>query len=249
MRPNALRVCFLLAVFLISSSQAFAGRNWNVGDADLPAQLKGLNQDQLNMINKVKELNPAEDKFNPALLQLFLNAQQQATVVRTNEGTTVLPTPNPNLMNDVGGVPTGTGLGPAASDGPVDYPGVPTGDRRPSTEQTGESQGDDSNLFSGPFPTQEEWDEFWDWFSGSGGMFGDCVGADCYPHIGYPGYPLGGPPIGSWVHHDPSRTSNRFRDDASLISDINNGNIQGVETTLGSTLGQEVRHDPRGKGF
>lgn len=238
---------FLALLGLFSVSPALA-RDWNTTDSDLPAQLKGLSQAQLNVINKVNELNPAfPDKFNPRLLDLFIQDTQQPPVVRTGHDSTALPPVNPQFAQDIGGNPTGTGLGPSPSDGPVSHltPGP-----NPNRQTSGGNRS--FNPFFGPFPPssdEEDFWNFWNYMSGSGGFFGDCVGADCIPHLGFPGEPLGGPPWGSWVQFDRSHANFRFASDAALLNDVRAGNFSGAASSIQSTLGQEVRHDPRGKGF
>lgn len=234
----------VVAVSLFVVSTAFA-RDWNVGDSDLPADLRGLNQAQLDIINKTNELNPAENSFNPALLAMFLQTVQTPPTVRTGDSTTALPPVNTQTANDIGGAPTGIGLGPSPTDGPVNHV---TTTHNPNAETSGET-GDGTamgiffgELFLGP-------DEFWDMVSGSGGSFGDCIGADCIPHIGRPGYPLGGPPHGSWVHHDRSLGSFRFANDSSVLDAVRNRDFAEGERLIQTQVGQDVRHDPRGRGF
>jgi len=200
------------------------------------------------MVNKVNELNPEHEKFNPQLFALFMQAQQRQPVIRTNDSTTVLPTTGTNLHNDISGAPTGIGSPPAASDGPVIHPG-PTGSLRDA-----ETKVPDEALlalfFGAFFLTEEDYEElWWDVMSGSGGYFGYCTGVDCQYPFGNPGYPFGGPPIGSWVHHDRSLANFRFNNDSSFQQDVRNGNFTALESSLGNQVGNQVRHDPRGHGF
>lgn len=257
----------LLFILLAFSTAAFAG-NWKTTDTNLPTQLKGLSQGQLDVVNKTNELDPTHKNFNPALFDMFRSAELQPVEVRENSGgTTVLPQPPVSILNDLGGLPSGIGAPPAASDGPVIYPGIPTGRANPNTRTEGpgasrvskeESAANEEalGLFFGPLFSEEfakeleaEDDEFWDYYSGSGGLFGDCVGADCIPAFGYPGRPYGGLPIGSWVHHDLLRVDRRFVNDSLALDAVNQGNFQQAESLLSGALGQEVKHDPRGRGF
>lgn len=260
-------VPLLLAAFLTFTVSAYA-RDWSTTDTDLPPRLQGMSQDQLNIVNKTNELNPSHPNFNPSLLNLFAQATRQPLQVRdASGGTSVLQQPPVNILDDIGGVPTGIGAPPAASDGPVTHPGLPTGVANPNTRTEGPGASRTSpqesatnaealGLFFGPFFSEEfakdleDEEAFWDYYSGSGGLFGDCVGADCIPAFGYPGHPVGGLPVGSWVHHDRSFINNRFISDSTALSAVQAGNFNQAASLLSTALGgQEVRHDPRGRGF
>ncbi|MBN1689015.1 MAG: hypothetical protein JW893_07950, partial [Candidatus Omnitrophica bacterium] len=81
-----MRKLFSLALgltFLLAFSASGFARDWSTTDSDLPESLQGLNQDQLNMVNKINELNPASDSFSPDALALFKQLQQQPPVVNT----------------------------------------------------------------------------------------------------------------------------------------------------------------------
>ncbi len=112
--------CLVLCALLAFASPVLA-RDFQAGADDLPEQLEGLSQGQLDIINKTDELNPEHENFNAALLQLFLSSQQQPPVISTGGGTTVLPPVDPKISQEIGGVPSGTGLPPTASDGPVTH--------------------------------------------------------------------------------------------------------------------------------
>ncbi|MCB9799316.1 MAG: hypothetical protein H6757_00975 [Candidatus Omnitrophica bacterium] len=240
-----LRGMFMLLFLGLTFSLTAFARDWHVGDRDLPEQLQGLNQEQLDMINKVNELDPSHKNFNPALLQMFLQAQRTPPVIRSNDSTSVLPSTGADVHNDVNGVPSGIGLPPAASDGPTSYPS-------PVGSPDGATDGSDFGLFFGQFfMNEEDYEEFfWNAMSGSGGMFGDCLGPDCIPHIGRPGYPLGGPPLGSWAYFDRNSADFRFSMNQSYISDVLNGNFTALAAALSSELGgANVQHDPNGRVF
>lgn len=261
-------VPLLFAIFFTFTVSAHA-RDWSTTDTDLPPKLQGMNQDQLNIVNKTNELNPSHANFNPALLDLFSRASSQLLLVKeSNGGTSVLQQPPVAVLDDIGGVPSGIGAPPAASDGPVSHPGVPTGTANPNTRTEGpgasgttsqaesEANAEALGLFFGPLFSEEiakdleEEEAFWDYYSGSGGLFGDCVGADCVPAFGYPGHPVGGLPFGSWVHHDRARIDTRFIADGAALAEVRAGNFNQAASLLSAALGgQEVRHDPRGKGF
>lgn len=59
--------------------------------------------------------------------------------------------------------------------------------------------------------------------------WGDCLGTDCRPGLGEPGYPYGGPPIGRSVHFD--RQDAIFSDDILLLLPTNFRTEFGVDPT------------------
>ena len=253
MKKNGRWGCFFAAVLFLIASPAFA-RDWKATDSDLPSQLKGMSQDQLDVVNKTDELNPAfPDKFNPAALKFFLQFSPPPTA-RTGHDTTVLPPVSPTFSSQIGGNPSGTGLGPSPSDGPVVRPGEPAGKPVTKKEAPAEREANEANFgafFAQFFVGEQEFEEDFgfDPFRRSGSRFGDCVGADCIPHIGFPGEPLGGPPFGSWVQYDRSHSSFLFSRDAAVIDAVRNNNFVGAEGLIRAASGQDVRQDPRGRGL
>lgn len=160
-------------------------------------------------------------------------------VLRTGETTIVLPQVNPADFNLGGnlGYEFGAGLGPAASDPPIQYPADPSGltdeqyDRLLDEIDMAENQAELDAIQKkyGLSDRDMEFalvDSFFDWLeymSGSGGMFGDCVGTNCQIGINTPGYPSQGAPIGSWTHFVPGRTM--IASDSNLISNFSSGGI------------------------
>lgn len=159
-----------------------------------------------------------------------LEAQTQP-VVRNNDTTIVLPAVSGTLMNPViANLNMGIGLGAIASDAPVIYPANPlgiSGEKLDAVLDAIDEADTDSDLneiqdYFGLTNMQMAealaiYDmEMWDYYSGSGGTFGDCVGTGCMIGVNFPGYPAGGLPYGRWTQFGPSRTV--IATDSNLLS-------------------------------
>ena len=260
-----------LVLFLAFSPSSFA-RDWNASDSDLPGELKGMSQGQLDIINKTNELNPASPTYSPNALKQFKDygvapaapesadtgaasnppvTEEAGPVIRTKHDTTELPPLDSGFTEGIGGTPGGIGLAPSPSDGPTIRPGEPP----PPTRSAGDRAADEGHFgifFGELFLGKEEFAkaaDIPDPFRRSGSRFGDCVGADCIPHLGFPGEPLGGPPLGSWVDFLPGRANFSFATDQVLLNAIGGGNIEAARANLSAALGRDVAVDPNDRGF
>lgn len=188
-----------------------------------------------------------------------VEGSSSSTVVRTGESTTVVPS-NGGVVNFNGlsaGYDFGAGLGPAASDPPVQYPAIPAGiddqtyndvldelDNASSDADVDRIQSEhglsDAEM---AYMIAEYEMELFDYFSGSGGTFGDCVGTNCQIGVNTPGYPRFGPPIGSWAHFVPGRTS--IATDSSLIDSFLQGGVNdsSFQSNFESLYGASPRLD------
>lgn len=180
--------------------------------------------------------------------------------VRSGEGVIRLPNAAGNTVAaNASKAPAGSaGIGapPAASDGPVIFPGGLAAPRHYAGDSTweGVQNGlelsdqdikDLKEMFSRPEDAARyvrEWDEFWDMMSGSGDRFGDNATTDFVPVFGYPGHAYGGLPRGSWVHFSERQILTVSRD-STLIQALDTDNFSTLFSNQFGGSPVEVRYE------